>query len=272
MTVALMRAAAPGPTAPDFSTRATPSAAEAAQILEQVRHVGIAGDHYLEFELHALPRRGDETVYKGKLWGTRDERGPRWRFVLTDAAGKERRFLVQNGTQPAVWRWADGKTEMLGVAAWFQPLLDGVDLTPFDLVTPYIFWPDAKIEKLTRLRGRPTHQFIFMPPAAFTLQHKDLGAVRAYFDGQYNAMVQSELLGPDAKVLKTLSLVDLKKVGEQWIPKSIDVRNETTRDKARFQVTAAALAIQLAPALFTPAQLDEMVAAPTGAALVRIDP
>jgi hypothetical protein len=65
--------------------------------------------------------------------------------------------------------------------------------------------------------------------------------VRVLIDTQFQAMVQAEMLGAKNVVEKTISLLDLKKVGEQWIVKSIDIRDSRSRDKTRFIVTAAAL-------------------------------
>ena len=52
-------------------------------------------------------------------------------------------------------------------------------------------------------------------------------------------------------MLKTLSILDLKKIGDQWIVKSVDFRDETTRNKTRFAVTAAALNQNFPSALLT---------------------
>jgi hypothetical protein len=110
---------------------------------------------------------------------------------------------------------------------------------------------------------------VFPAPAAVTAQKADLVAVRAFLDTQYNALMQIEYLGARG-VLKTVSLVDLKKIGEQWIPKSFDVRNDVSRDKTRFLVTGAALNLTLPPAVFAPAALADTVPPPADK-LVRID-
>jgi hypothetical protein len=58
-------------------------------------------------------------------------------------------------------------------------------------------------------------------------------------------------------VEKTISLLDLKKVGEQWILKSIDVRDTRTRDKTRLTVTAAALDLNWPAQTFLAANLGD---------------
>eukprot|EP01035_Chromulina_nebulosa_P038634 gene38634-52196_t len=176
------------------------------------------------------------------------------RIALSDGANREYQLLVQNGVRPAVWRSHEGKIAQLEIAALFQPVVPGVDLTAFDMQMPFLHWPNPLLEKLTRMRGRPAHVFVFRPPSAFVASYPDLGAVRVYLDTQYNAPTQIESLNREARVTKTVSLLDLKKVGEQWIPKSFEARNEMTRDKTRLTVTAAALGLAWPSAIFSPAR------------------
>lgn len=255
-----------------------PDAAEAQRILEQFRNSGIPGEYYLQFELHSLPRRGKKAVYRGRLWGGRNEHGAITRVALTDDAGKIHRLLVQNGERAAVWRRApDGEVEQVRASALFEPVIPGVELTAFDLLQPFLYWPESTLEKIARIRGRPANAFLFTAPEGFEGGPAGVAAARAYLDTQFNALMQTELLGANGRVLKTTALVDLKKIAdpvtghEQWIPKSFDVRNETTRDKTRFVVTAAALNLQLVPAVFEPAALAEDIQPPQAGRLVRLD-
>lgn len=248
-----------------------PDQAEGREALAAFRRAGIAGEYYLEFELRVMPRRGDEKVFHGKLWGGRNAQGAILRIAVTDAAGHERRLLIQNGENPAVWR-SDSATEPARQVESFAPLVDGVELTAFELQMPYIYWPDATLESVTRVRGRPAHVFLFRPPTGWSARHPDVSAVRASLDTQFNAPVQSELLDRQGRLVRTLSLVDLRKVGEQYIVKSVDLRNDLTRDKTRFQVTAAALGLEFAGAVFEPAQLNAELASPPPDRLTRIAP
>lgn len=262
----------PAGLAPGLAQIGKPDAAESRRILEQFRQSGIAGEYYLEFELHQLPRRGDERVFTAKLWGGRNARGTIARISLTDAAGHEHRLLVQNGTQPAVWSYADGKLTQPGMTALLEPLVPGVELTAFDLEMPFLAWPDVECTAIVRMLGRPAHAFFFRPPADFSAQHPEPAAVRAYFDTQFNAPTQTELLDATGRVTKTLSLVELKRTGGQVLPKILEVRNETTRDKTRFVITAAALQLDLAGAVFEPAALADDLQPPAADRIVRLTP
>ncbi|MFI5337878.1 MAG: outer membrane lipoprotein-sorting protein, partial [Opitutales bacterium] len=192
--------------------------------------------------------------------------GPLTRLQL---AGQE--WLIRSGPQPATWiREAKAASAVREIPAGdvLQPV-GGTDLTVFDLQLPFLYWDDFVYEGLAKIRGRPAYSFILYPPAALAAARPDLTGVRVALDSQFHALVQAELLGPKGEPTKTITLLDLKKVGEQWLPKAIDLRNHVTRDKTRLNFTAAALHLGLPAAAFTPAGLE---AEPPSLDGVRIDP
>lgn len=256
--------------APRYLQLGAPDQQEGAALLREVRASGPAGDFYLEFELRVLPRREDELRIPGRLWGSRNEAGPLTRLLLSGAReGKvivpgERRILVQGGPRPAAWQWpaADGVSAIaIDDAALFAPLA-GTDLSAFDLQMPFLYWSDFVYEGVTRLRGRPASTFLLYPPAALAARRPDLAAIRVYIDAQFSALVQAEQLGENEKVLKSMHVVDLKKIGDQWMVKTIELRDETTRNKTRFAVTAAALGLDFAGGLFEPGSLPSAIRPP----------
>lgn len=246
-----------------FAQFGEPDQEKGAEILREFRGIGIAGDYYLEFELRVQPRRGEETVFPGRMWGSRNELGPISRVTVEDPAGGTRRLILQNGPQPAVWAWQDGSAEIQATTTerLFEPLLPATELTLFDLQMPYLYWDDFVFEGVNKILGRTAHTFLLRPPGG--ADYGKLAAVRVQLDTQFHAMVQSTLIDRDGKGYKTLTVRDLKKVGEQWMVKAIDLRNEATRDKTRFQVTRAALNLDLSPQVFAPESLAEEVARPS---------
>jgi hypothetical protein len=96
--------------------------------------------------------------------------------------------------------------------------------------------------------------------------------VRIWLDTQFNALVQAEELDRDGQPLKAITVLDLKKVGEQWIVKAVDIRNEATRDKTQFAVTGAALDQKFPAALFDPDHLGDPAAPPPPDQVQKIDP
>lgn len=249
--------------------------AEARTALQQLRSQGIAGDYYLEIEVRIMPRRGAERRVEGRLWGSRNDIGPLTRVRLApedNSGGPERRLLIQNGPESAVWRWnPETGVERLGLGGLLEPLIPETELTAFDLQMPFIYWDDFRYEGIARFRGRPAHVMVLRPPATFAARHPEISGVKVHLDTQFNALVQTELLGARGETLKTLSLVDLKKVGDQWIPKTLDIRDERTRDKTRIGVAAAALELRLPRPVFEPAMLTEPAAVPLAGQIERLE-
>jgi Outer membrane lipoprotein-sorting protein len=257
--------ACPGP--------AAPSEADASAFLDRFRQSLWAEPTYLEFDLRQMPRRGDEHVFHGRLWGAHDDLGSVTRIeVDVGAGGFTHRFLIRSGPEPAIWV-SDGQVAgTRSDGAGQAPLAPGLEMTPFDVQMPYLYWLDVTVVGVARIRGRPAFNYVFTPPADFTASSPGIGSVRVYLDTQYDALVQSEVSAPGGNLAKTLSLLELRKVGDRWIPKDVDVRNEATRDKTRLSVTAVAVAIAVDPAAFDPSRLGAPLAKPPQASVRSVAP
>jgi hypothetical protein len=257
---------------PGYAQVGLPDAAAARAILDRFRGALNAESAYLEFELHALPRRGEERVYRGRLWTGHNDRGPIARIALVGADGRERRLLVQGGAEAAVWTESGGGVAATDPAALLAPLIPGVETSAFDVEMPFLYWEDARLVSVERVLGRPAYAFLFTPPADFSAAHPELSAVRAFLDAEFDAPVQFELLGRNGRATQTWSLLDLKKVGDRWIPREVDVRNEATRDKTRFIVTQAAPGWHPDPVIFEPAHLSDPARTPPLAQMIAVSP
>lgn len=250
---------------PQYVQLREPDQAEGRRILEDFRLRGTEGDYYWEFSLRVMPKRGEERTIPGRLWGSRNERGPITRIALwPGVAATERRLLVQNGPQSAVWSWSasdKGGVGAMGSAALFEAL-GGTDLTSFDLQMPFIYWSDFVFEGVTNLRQRPAHVFLLYPPADVAAQRPELAGVRVYLDTAYHALLQAEQIGVDGKRAKTMTVTGVIKVDDRYIVKSVDLRDEATRNKTRFTVTGAAMGIELPKRVFEPGTLEEAIRPP----------
>lgn len=242
-----------------------PDQAEGAQILAGFRNVGIRGGYWLKFELGVIPRKGDERSLNGEMFGWQGTEGPLTRLRVDDPSNKgsshEQAYLLQGGAKAGAWTWNPGEPGVtphrLAADQWLTPV-QGTDLTLFDLQMPFLLWTDFVYEGVANVRGRPAHAFLLYPPSSFVAPADTLApaAVRVFLDTQFAAMTQAEWVDADGKPLKTVTVLDLKKVGEQWLVKSIDLRNHQTRAKTRFTVRAVALDLSLPPDLFAPEALS----------------
>jgi hypothetical protein len=251
---------------PQYVQIGEPDQAEGKRILDDFRTRGIDGDYYWDFSLRVKPRRGEESFIPGRMWGSRNEKGPVTRIVLLPGVAKEeRRLLIQNGPENATWGWqADDAAKgvvTLGSSAWFEPLA-GTELSAFDLQMPFIYWSDFVFEGVANRNNRPAYVFIFYPPADVAAQRPGLAGVRIHLDTAERAILQFEQIGEGGRVLKTLKLVALKKVDDRMIVKSVDLRNEETGNKTEFIVTGAAMGLTLPEAIFEPASLAEPIRPP----------
>ena len=237
---------------PNFVAGGKADQAEGARILRDFHQAGIAGTYWLSFELRVMPRKGEGRTVKGEMFGTRGEQGPLTRLRIDG-----QRWLIQGGPQPSTWSAPDGVApRAIPAGETLQPVA-GTDLTLFDLQMPFLYWTDFVHEGLARIRGRPAHSFVLYPPAELAAARPDLTGVRVSIDTQFQALVQAEVLGAKGMAERTITILDLKKVGEQWMVKSIDLHNNLTRDKTRFTVTAAALDLTLPGEVFAPEQLAQ---------------
>lgn len=253
---------------PRYLSNTPPDPERGHEIISHFRSLGLPGDYYLEFDLEILPRAGQKSVVKGRMWGTHRAAGPAFRTELSNSEGEVvDRLLGHNGPDPRSWRWIDDASSPGVEAQTAATLLDpigGTGLSMFELQMPFIHWPDFVYEGTDQVRGRAVQAFLMYPPPEFAEAHPDIQGVRLHLDAKFFALMQAVFLGPDETPTRKLSVLDLKKLGEQWIVKTIDVRDEQTRDKVRFKVTAAALDLEFAPGLFEPAALLDPIGRPDG--------
>jgi hypothetical protein len=259
---------AAGPALPpaDYGAVSASDRASGQAALDEFRQA-VPDQVYYEFQLELRPRRGDTHSVPGRLWAGHNEAGPVMRLILDPGALDERRWLIQAGPRPAAWR-SEGAAPAQS-AGLFEPLFPGMGVTAFDLLPIYLSWPDETLLSVSRLSSRPAYKFLFRPPAAFAAQHPEIAGMRVYLDTQYKAPARTELLASD-HVLKTMAVNKVKPMGEHpAVVKQVDLRDEVTRDTTRFDVNAAAVGLDLLPALFTPAELGTDLAPPGQDRLVR---
>ncbi len=246
--------------------------------MEEVRQRIIPGQYYAEFELILQPRKGGasaEKTIQAELWSGHNSRGPISRLVLHPGVkASERRLLIQYGPQSAVWSWqpSDGnQVKQLGTAALFEPLA-GTHFTAFDLQMQYLYWSDYIFEGTVKAKGRPTNVFLLYPPAEVAAQNPDLTGVRVFLDTQFHAMIQAEMIGAEGRLLRAVALNGFKQIDGQFFPKTIEYRDETTRDKTLFSLVGAAFRLSFSMTTLEPAHLSEPASPPPPDRIHRVRP
>ena len=219
------------------------------------------------FRLRHMPRRGDEFSRTGTLYGFALGHGlSRIDLDSTETEPHSRNFLLQNGLTPRVWVYSSHsrKTRLLEKEELFNPLIFGMNQSPFDLLMPFVFW-NAKYLKSGKVAGRPSHLYSFTSPQWVESIRPDLTTVVMALDDNYEAPLRIETFGQSNVAERTFILNSLKKVSDHWIVKSLDYKDRQTRSNTRFEVTAAALNLDLDPTLLTAAGLKSQPVVPNEA-------
>ena len=240
------------------------------EILNDFRARGIEGDYYFEFQLRMRQRNSSATIVTpGRLWGSRNARGPVTRITLWPGEpDKELRLLVQNGPESAVWvddgarqSEATGDAASQG-AAMFAPLA-GTELTPFEMQMPFVYWDDFIYEGIkAAASNRPAYTFVMRPPAAHAAARHGISGVRIFIETAFYAMGKFEVLGPGGKVIKTMTLKETPRINGQYIPGKVELRNDITRNATDLQVKLAAVRLELPREIFAPENLAKPVEPP----------
>jgi hypothetical protein len=236
---------------------------EGEQRLSEMREMGIPGVYTFVFELRVMPRRGAERSFRGQLWGSRNRFGPIYRYEIWESGqGQDQalRFLAQNGETPSLWVFdaaaPDPEVWRLGQEDLFTPI-KGTDFVPFDLQMPFLYWEDFAYEGLRRVRGRSSHGFLMYAPDEISEAFPWLEGVRMFLDAEFNALTGAEVVDARGQTLRSFNIIEIKRVGEQWIVKSVDYRNARSGDRTRLSIGGAALDLPPRTFPFKPEALSE---------------
>lgn len=233
---------------------------EGRRLIENFRQQRLDGDYLFHFELRHLPRRGEESSYRGMMWGTWTPEGPRTRVSVWPAGQREtatRDYLLQGGAEPRVWTLDHGEPKLMSAEAQGQPFFEGMVYTPYDVMMPFAYWDLFEYTGSKRVRGRPAHLFVLYAPADVADRMPELAAVQLVLDADFNALIKAEMLDVNGEELRTLDVGGFKEIDEQYIVKEVDLIDERARDKTRFRVTGAAVGLDLPREIFLPQNLGQ---------------
>jgi hypothetical protein len=226
-------------------------------------------NYALRFRLRHMPRRGEESVYTGTLSGLALGHGT-IRIDMDSVSGDREggAVLLRTPGNPEAWRYSKGLSKSLKLESkdLLDPLVEGVNQSPFELLMPFVFW-DATYEKSGRVAGRPAHVYRFSCPEWVRKAQPTWVRITLALDDAYEAPLRVETFSSRSVPHKTFLLNSLKKIESTWIVKTFDCKNRADMSNTRFEVLSAALQLDLDPVLFTPEGLGRELAVPPEAFL-----
>ena len=200
-----------------------------------------------------MPRRGEEFFRTGTIYGMALGHGVS-RVDLDPLTGQDQSlsFLLRNGSKPLAWiRLPDALPREMSEEELFMPLIEGMNQSPFDLLMPFVFW-EAEYIKSGRVAGRPSHLYSFSSPPWVQKARPAITKIIMALDKNYEAPLRIETFTQLNVPERTFILNSFKKVSDYWIVKSLDCKERETRSNTRFEVTAAALNLDVDLSLFSP--------------------
>jgi len=218
----------------------------------------------LRFRLRHMPRRGEESVYKGILSGLALGHGTL--RIDMDSASDDRdggAILLRTPRNPEAWRYSKGLSKSLKLEPkdLLDPLVEGVNQSSFELLMPFVFW-DATYEKSGRVAGRPAHVYRFYCPEWVRKAQPTWVSITLALDDAYEAPLRVETFSNRSVPHKTFLLNSLKKIESTWVVKTFDCKNRGDSSNTRFEVLSTALKLDLEPVLFTPEGLGRELPVP----------
>ena len=215
----------------------------------------------LQFQLRHMPRRGNETVKTGILYGPFLGCGVSRLSVVRDSQKNNfSNFLLKNGKDPKFWNITSNELQpiLISPEESLAPLVQGMNQTAFDLLMPFVFW-NGEYKNSGKVAGRPAHIFSFTCPPWITKAKPHWQNITLALDDAYDAPLRVEILGKSQIAERTLILRKFKKVGNRWIVKEIDCHDRKSRSVTRMTVTSAALGLDLDQTLFLPENLVQPI-------------
>lgn len=211
----------------------TLSTEEASIMWNEFSRSGIARDYCMEFTLSHRPRKGEESMAFGEIYGSKTPDGfdlTRLRIFERDSASNSPKcladyILVNDPRNQQVYKSENGVFKPVAKNEWGKPLVAGFILSPFDLMMPYKFWQHS-YDGAGRI-GQAVHFFKLSPNSS----EQAAAAVRLALSREFSSPVQAQILDANSRPLKTLSLSSVKKIDSLWIMREASLRDESSRDK-----------------------------------------
>lgn len=113
------------------------------------------------------------------------------------------------------------------------PVLDGFPVQWFDILMPWLRWPDVSYIGPERYLGRPAHRFQFNNPNP---DDGDIHYVRVSIDEDFAALLKADFFNPDGEVKKRLRIGGFRKFDDVWMVSEMTWENRISRDSIKLRV------------------------------------
>jgi len=238
---------------------------EARERIEEFRSSRGGLDTILAGELIHSPRRGANIAYPVYLFTAWDRRNMliRIRIQPEDKEKKPFLLLLHGGAVPSGWFAEsdanDSDVVPIPMAQFLEPLLPGIELTAFDLLAPYVDWPEFAYTGSERVAGSPAHWFEFYPPEEWggTLQGSGISSVRVALDTRFDNPVRVEYLNANGDILRTLNVRSFKRIDGVWLVRRIEALNRQSRDRTELRIRSASVNRELPYGIWNPDSFNE---------------
>lgn len=234
---------------------------EGRERIQEFRSIRGGLDTILSGQLIHSPRRGDRQVYPIYLFTAWEQQNMLMRLRIDkekDTESDALLLLLHGGAIPSGWLSSSNQNGdnvmVIPLEEFLRPLLPGLELSSFDLLAPYIDWPEFSYIGSERVAGSPAHWFEFIPPAEWVdpLVDSGISSVRVALDTRFDTPVRVEYLDDQGDVLRTLNVRSFKRVDGVWLVRGIEALNRQTRERTELHIRLASVNLQLPFGIWNP--------------------
>jgi hypothetical protein len=239
---------------------------EAQQYLRSIRTLGYEGQYVFRFRIRHYPPKGRTITYHGTLYGDSNPlTGLQFqRLRIQDPAAGHRLdalplvdLLLERGFRSQAWTVdSDTKSALVNWNgdALHHPILKDLNLTYFDLLAPWVMWSDFDYLGPGQVKARPSQEFRLRSEESSGANH----SVVINLDAEFRAILTSQVLDEKGEAIKSMELIAFKKVGDDYVPRMLDYRDQIQKgNRTRIEILAAAMNVEIPLLVFDPANLLE---------------
>lgn len=183
-------------------------------------------------------------------WG---QHPPSARYTLNDAFGTPlaRLTLIRPPGRTPEFRYEQGRPLKPAPTPDLNQPIEGTELTWNDLSLSFLWWPDGTVAGRDNIRGRdcfvvevPAQAQPGKPPAELGASGPSgeagasdaVGSVRLWIDDRLVVLIQIEEYDAEGKLMRRLSVKSIKKIGDLWMIKNMDVRRYPSHHRTQIRI------------------------------------